>query len=848
MALLGTAAIYLTLLLAVWAGALAVVGARRRQAALVDGAVTAVYAVAAVTTLAMLAMVYSFVVSDFSLSYVHQHSDRTMPLFYRITGVWGGMAGSMLLWVWLQALVSAAAVRANRRRLPELLPYAIAVLMTVVSFFAVLMIVASDPFARYLMELPVLGKGMNPLLQNPYMVTHPPSLYLGFVGLSVPFALGMGALLSGQVDDSWIHASRPWALLSWFFLSLGLTLGMLWAYEELGWGGYWGWDPVENAGFMPWLICTAYLHSIMVQERRQMLKSWNVILATLGFVMTIFGTFLTRSGFIDSVHAFARSNIGYVFLGFIGIVLLFSFSLIFSRRVLLRSRADLESVLSREFWFLLNNWVLLSAALLVMVLTTFPNLSELFGEKVTISIPAFNRWMVPIGLVLLLITAIGPMLGWRKTSSSSLRAQFLWPLAFAIAVVGTLAALGATAPQALVAWSLCAFVLGTIAQELTRATLLRAKAAKINVLSAFFGLFARNRRRYGGYVVHVGIVLMCIGFAGEAFKLEKEVQMRSGQRFTIGQYTLRFDGLETTRDAQKQMLTAPLTLFIEGRAIAVLQPGRWVYDRHEKQPTTEVSIRRSIREDLYVAIGNFDLAQQRATFKFVVNPLVNWIWIGFLVMAIGTIIAGMPMRMPGRRTATVAAMLLAIALPAAAHANPPAVNPSTGSGHAAAGAPAPSAHKEGDGPVLLTSDGPRERKLFSGISCMCEGCPKIPLESCNCGFAQQERGAIRAKIRGGWSDTKIITWYTKYRGPEVGKKVWGATALAIPPDTAFNRLAWLLPYGLSAFAAAFLLMLGLRWKRNRVNAPAALPLPTTRPDGTEDPYDALLDDELKKLD
>ncbi len=897
MALVGSAALYLTLLLAVWAGALAVVGVRRRQAPLIDGAVAAVNAVAAAATLAMLALIYAFVVSDFSLTYVAGHSDRAMPLFYRITGVWGGMEGSLLLWLCLQSLVAAAAVRVNRRRLPELLPYAIAVLMVIVVFFAVLLVLHSDPFARFLLEAPTLGKGLNPLLQNPYMVTHPPSLYLGFVGLSVPFALAIGALLSGQLDDSWIHASRPWALLAWFFLSLGLTLGMLWAYEELGWGGYWGWDPVENAGFMPWLLVTAYLHSIMVQERRQMLKRWNVLLATLGFAMTIFGTFLTRSGFVESVHAFARSDIGYAFLAFIFIAVVVASALLHYRRAALRSRASLESVFSREFWFLLNNWVLLSACVLVLVLTTFPNLSVLFGEKVTISIPAFNRWMVPVGIVLLLVTGVGPMLGWRKTSKGSLRRQFLWPLLTGVGVAGALGALGARSANALLAWGLSAFVLATIAQEILRATLLRARASGASLLRAFGGLFAKNRRRYGGYVVHVGIVVMCIGFAGEAFKLENEVLMKPGQRFSIGRYVVRSEGLRVTRDRQKQMITAPVTVFVDGEAVALMQPARWIYDRQKDQPTTEVSIKRSMAEDLYVAVGDFDASKQIVTFKLVINPLVNWIWLGFVVMTFGVALAGIPLPTLRRHSMASLALLLPAALlavpqsagarpfgtsrPAAAAASTKATSTKATStkatstkatstkatstkanglqSHRAEGTRQHEGHQEVDGPLLLTSDGPRERKLFSAISCMCGGCPRIPLESCNCAFAQRERRAIRAKIRAGWSDETIFDWYTKARGPEIGQKPFGVRALAEPPDTAFNRLAWLLPYGLSVFAICLLVLVGLRWKRDRLPTTAEGATSATPPKESgvdedapraqrDDLYSAMLDRELRELD
>ncbi|MCC6749235.1 MAG: cytochrome c biogenesis protein CcsA, partial [Deltaproteobacteria bacterium] len=384
MAQLGNAAVHLILILATWAGVLALVGARRRSATMVHAATLMTYATAAVASVAMVTLAYAFAISDLNLVYVQQHSDHAMPLFYRITSLWGGMEGSLLLWAWLLAVFTALAIRSNRERLRELTPWAIVVLMVVIDFFAVLLIVHSNPFEVFLTGAPTTGKGLNPLLQNPYMVTHPPSLYLGFVGMAIPFAFAMAALITGHTDEAWLQAVRRWALLAWFFLALGLTLGMLWAYEELGWGGYWGWDPVENAGFMPWLLSTAFIHSIIVQERRQMLKTWNMVLAILAFCMTIFGTFLTRSGFIDSVHAFARSNIGYVFLAFIGIVLVVGLGLVVWRLPKLRSRGELESVMSREFWFLLNNWVLLSGCLLVMVLTVFPNISEAFGEKITI--------------------------------------------------------------------------------------------------------------------------------------------------------------------------------------------------------------------------------------------------------------------------------------------------------------------------------------------------------------------------------------------------------------------------------------------------------------------------------
>ncbi|MCA9665193.1 MAG: cytochrome c biogenesis protein CcsA [Myxococcales bacterium] len=849
MAALGSTTIYLTLILAAWALALGIVGARRRSRALVASAEAVTYAVAACATVAMFILAYAFAVSDFSIIYVQQHSDRSMPLFYRITATWGGMEGSLLLWAWLLSIFTAFAVRTNRERLRELMPYFIATQMTIMLFFGSLLVTASNPFGSFLAFQATTGKGLNPLLQNPYMVTHPPSLYLGFVGMSVPFSMGMAALLSGRTDNAWVMAARRWAMLAWFFLSLGLTLGMLWAYEELGWGGYWGWDPVENAGFMPWLMVTAFLHSIIVQERRSMLRIWNMILATLAFAMTIFGTFLTRSGFIESVHAFARSNIGYVFLAFIWVTLCVGFALTFWRRKQLRSRGELESVLSREFWFVLNNWLFLSATLLVMVLTTFPSLSELFGDKITISIPAFNRWMAPLGIALLVMTGIGPMLGWRKTSGAGLRRQFLIPLAVSIAAGAVLAVIGLRKVNSLIVWVLCVFITATIVQELVRGTASRAKAAKVSLASSFFGLFARNRRRYGGYIIHFGIVLMFVGFAGDAYKLENEVVMKRGQRHKIGDYTLRYDGLRVTEDAEKTAVTAYLTTWDKGKHIGTLLPARWTFHRHRDAPTTEVAMKRGIREDLFVALGDFNSKTGSTTFKIVVNPLVNWIWFGFIVLGIGTAVAALPI---GGRLSKIAGVTAAVALlllpPGVADAKQERAPPKAGSAkhdH--------SDHEHAGMAKMLFAPG--EKVMFDKLTCMCNTCPRLILSKCNCGFAQRERKAIRAKLKLGWDEKRIIDWYVNRRGPEIGREPFGFRALSEPPNTG---LYWMLPYALSAIGVIALVLAGRKWSARRRARAAAAALAAaggdldSRSGGAsrkkDDPYADLLDDELRKLD
>jgi len=625
---------------------MAAIAARRRSQRLLRGSILLMHTLTALSSLAMMLLVYALVISDFSITYVQGHSSRAMPIFYRITGVWAGMEGSMLTWVWSLALVSSLAVHVNRERLKPMLPHLVAVLMSVVVFFGVIMVLHSNPFLAYLTAAPTTGQGMNPLLQNPYMVTHPPALYLGFVGLTIPFAFAFASLLAGRRDDAWVRAARPWGLWAWYFLALGLVLGMLWAYEELGWGGYWGWDPVENAAFMPWLLATAFLHSIIVVERRQMLRAWSVISALLAFVMTIFGTFMTRSGFISSVHAFARSNIGYVFLVYIAVLLIGGFGIVIWRRRLLQGNY-LQSWISREAFVLYSNWVFLLGSLAVMVLTVLPNISELFGDKIAISISMFIRYMVPIGLALLGLTAVGPMLGWRRPALRSLRRQLLIPLITAIVTAVAIVVLGVRRFTPVLTWALASFLFSTIIQELVRAARMRVRAGGAGFLGALMDQIADNRRRYGGYIVHIGVAMMCIGFAGDAFKTKKDVVLKLGQRVTVGQYTLRYDGLNIQDDLQKTAISAGVTIFEDGKSVGTMRPARWVFFSRPKDPTSEVSILRSVREDLFVALGGYGEGGAHASFMVVINPLVNWIWIGFLAMTLGALVGGFPL--PRRR-------------------------------------------------------------------------------------------------------------------------------------------------------------------------------------------------------
>src|SRR6187455_3074090 len=444
MASLGYYLLLAAFVVSAYAAAMGVAGARRRSRGLVESSIGAFYLVAAIMTAATGVIVHAFLDENYAIKYVQRYSDAAQPLFYKLTAYWGGLDGSIMFWVFLLSLFGSAAVYVNRDRQRELIPYVVAVISTVEMFFLLLMVVHNNPFDTYLTESPVDGAGLNPLLQNFYMAIHPPTMYLGFVGLTIPYAFGMAALITGYLDDSWLRAVRRWTMFAWLFLSIGLFLGMIWAYEELGWGGYWMWDPVENAALLPWFTATAFLHSVMVQERRSMLRIWNITLVITTFFLTIFGTFMTRSGVVQSVHAFGDDPmLAKLFTIFMVAILTFSFGLVIYRLPLLKARNELDSWASREAAFMLNNWILLFAAMFVLFGTMFPTLSEaLRGERITVGPPFFNRWMQPIGLVLLLLTGIGPLLAWRKSSLSNLKYQFMWPVISGVFTAAVVFALG----------------------------------------------------------------------------------------------------------------------------------------------------------------------------------------------------------------------------------------------------------------------------------------------------------------------------------------------------------------------------------------------------------------------
>ena len=663
MATLGSFLLLLAFVTSAYAAAASVAGARRRNGRLIESGVGALYLVAAVMTVASGVIVHAFVVGDFTIRYVQRYSESAQPLGYKLASYWGGLDGSIMFWVFLLSLFGAAAVRVNRERHRELIPYVVATLSVVQMFFLLIMVVHNNPFSTYLTEAPVKGQGLNPLLQNFYMAIHPPTMYSGFVGMTIPFAFCIAALITGHLDDSWLRAVRRWTMISWLFLSLGLTLGMIWAYEELGWGGFWGWDPVENAGLLPWFTATAFLHSVMVQERRGMLRVWNVTLVITTFFLTLFGTFMTRSGVVQSVHAFGEDRtLAMMFTVFMVSVLVFSFGWVIYRLPLLKARNELDSWASKEAAFLANNWVLLFSALFVLFATMFPTLSEaVWGERLTVGPPFFNQWMTPVGLILLLLTGVGPLLAWRSSTLANMRQQFLWPIVSGVAAGALTIGLGIRVWSSGLCFAFSGFVLGTIVQEFWRGAGVRKQTTGTDLFTALVGLVSRNKRRYGGYVVHVGIMLMFMGFAGEGFGRDEQALLKPGQQVQVDQYLLRLDSIRATEDGQKQMVTGQISVTdTSGKDLGKMFPAKWFYKSRPDQPTTEVAIRRSIGEDLYIVLAGFELGEQSASVEVHVNELVNWIWIGFALMAVGTGIALLPERVLAFAGAPVSADATAV--------------------------------------------------------------------------------------------------------------------------------------------------------------------------------------------
>ncbi|HEX7485254.1 MAG TPA: cytochrome c-type biogenesis CcmF C-terminal domain-containing protein [Vicinamibacterales bacterium] len=829
MASLGTFTLLAAFVISAYAAAAAIAGARRASRSLVDSAVGAFYLVAALLTVGTAVIIHAFVTNDYSIKYVQHYSDSVQPFIYKLTSYWGGLDGSIMFWVFLLAVFGSTAVYVNRERHRELMPYVVAIISVVQMFFLFLMVIHKNPFDTFLVTAPTEGRGLNPLLQNAYMAIHPPSLYVGFVGMTIPYAFGMAALITGHLDDSWLRAVRRWTMVSWLFLSFGLTLGMIWAYEVLGWGGYWGWDPVENAGLLPWLTATAFLHSVMVQERRGMLRVWNVALVIVTFFLTIFGTFMTRSGVVQSVHAFGEDRqLAWMFTGFMVVILTFSFGYVIYRLPLLRGRHELDSWVSREAAFLANNWILLFAALFVLFATMFPTISEaLTGERLTVGPPFFNKWMLPIGLALLFLTGVGPLLAWRKSTVKNLREQFLWPALIAVAMPVALAFAGIPFWAPGLCFALCAFVGVTVVQEFVRGAAVRKQGTGTDYFTAMVGLIARSKRRYGGYIVHLGIVLMFLGFTGEAFKIDEQLILKPGQQAQVGHFVIRNDGVRVTDDGQKQMITGHLTVFRDGKELDKAYPGKWLYRHHEQEPVSQVAIRRSVAEDLYIVMPGFELQDQSVSLQIVINPLVDWIWVGFGVLAFGTMLALLPEQVLGYAAAklpapaSISMLVLMLVL---------------------MGAPARAQHVESPAFKPVEPKSALEKDLYRSIICMCGTCGRQLVGECTCGYAAEMRAEIGNLVKMGLTRDQVLQYYIKKYGSQ--------EPLAMPVDRGFNRLAWLLPYMLGTGGLLVIGFAALKWSRHPSNpvttaapAPAA---PST--EAADKELEARLDDELRDLD
>jgi cytochrome c-type biogenesis protein CcmF len=655
MDLFGSFALLLGFICALYAVVGGIFAIRTRNPFLVKSARNAGMAVCGLVIVGAASLVYLFLTDNFSIAYVVQHSSRAQPVFFKVAAFWSGQEGSLLFWSLLLSLYVFSVLWTYRAKHPELMPYVGVILAAVQMFFLILNNFIASPFKMIGTTGPggVLswitqpdGRGLTPLLQFPEMVIHPPMLYSGFTGFTIPFAFALAALIGRYPGEKWIHLTRRWTMIAWCFQSIGILLGAHWAYAVLGWGGYWGWDPVENASLMPWLTGTAFLHSVMMQEKRGMMKVWNVWLVFITFILCIFGTFLTRSGVISSVHAFAQSDIGQWFLGFLIVILIVCFAAYLKNRDYLKSDNQLDSLVSRESSFLFNNLILLVACVAVLSGTVFPVLSEwVQGQKISVGPPFFNHINIPIGLLLLFLTGVGPLLAWRRTSLESLKRNFGYPMLAGLVAGAVAWPLGWKDLFSLTCLILSVFVTLTIASEFYRgAKVLRARSGE-NIFSSAIQLTLRNTRRYGGYVVHLGIVLVFVGIAGQAFNQDKQLEMTTGTVTTIGPYTLVCQAFDSTQGPNYTAERVSIEALKNNRQIMMLYPEKRFY-ADSQESGTMVAIYSTMREDLYVVYAGRSPENDHPIVHIYLNPLVKWLWLGGVVVVLGTLLALFPNRQP----------------------------------------------------------------------------------------------------------------------------------------------------------------------------------------------------------
>jgi len=906
-------------MLAAWCVCAGIYGNARKSRRLVSSSVYGLYGFAGLIGLASALIIYAFVTHDFSIKYVAATSDTTMDTWYKVTAFWGGLDGSLLFWVLVLSLFSTIAIVVNHRRHRDMIGYVVATIMVVQVFFLSLLIFTKNPFTTYLTTPPIEGQGLNPLLQNYWMVIHPPSLYTGFVAATIPFAFGIGALASGRLDDMWLGSVRVWMLICFFFLSFGLILGGRWAYEELGWGGYWAWDPVENAGLMPWFCATAFLHSSIIQEQRGMMKGWNLVLVTMTFFLTIFGTFMTRSGAVQSVHAFGEDNVlALQFIVFMAVILVVAFGLIIYRSNKLSTKISFESFYSREFAFLLNNWILLGCAFFVLFATMFPTISEaLDGSRVSVGPEFFNKWMTPLGLVLVFLAGAAPLLAWRKTTRQRLLTQFMFPLAFMATTIialmiffpdvthlspifadslpiriGSFHVDLARLPISLINFGIAGFVLAAISQEFFRGMMVRRRQTGSDPLTSLIGLVLVKRRKYGGYIIHLGVAMMFCGFAGKAYErmIDRTIDVpvaaetdkatkgmtpqqktayfdqyfdatdgslrvvppSTASKFEFGSYSFVYEQLIMTSDDHKEAITAQVSIWQDGERIGLVYPAKWTFAKGEQQQTTEVAIKVRFAEDVYVVLTGYNTESKQANFRVYLNPMISWVWVGFLVLALGTFCCLIPQGLVDRlqarprtrlgRAADVGLVMLIVGgiltgLASQAHAAPPPaaehVPAGMGMGNAGGGWAAQNRPSN-----AVAEKGMKE------ILCPC-GCARQSIYDCDCQTAALMRKEMIERVatydlntdtgRQQAYDEVLATFVQQYGGEQV---------LATPKSS----FSWLFPSLAVVGGLTLVVAVGRRWMRTTKASTAASQAGHAGVPPEEDVYADKLDDELRDTD
>ncbi len=678
---LGYGALLITFLVSIYAAFAAVYGARRNAPAWVESARSATLLTFPLLTVVSLCIIYLLVNGNYEVEYVASVTSNSMPLYLRVTALWGGQAGSLVFWSWLMAAFASAVTLRKWDRDREFLPWVILVSMVTLAFFLLLTLFVENPFERIWMSpagaittsmfqpagtslfTPQDGQGLNPLLRHPGMIIHPPMLYLGFVSFVIPYAFAVAALITGRTDDRWIRITRRWTLIAWLFLSLGLILGMRWAYDVLGWGGYWGWDPVETSSLLPWLSGTAFLHSVVIQEKRGMLKHWNMVLIIITYDLVIFGTFLTRSGVLSSVHAFAQSAIGPLFFGFITITFVASLALLARRWNELKSKTYMTSVFSREAFFLANNWVFMIILVICLLGVIYPVLTEALGlvgqripalagiftgQKVTFGAEWYEANTGPFFGLLLLLMGIAPLSAWKHSTIKTLGRGAWKPFAVSVVILGIAFALGVRHWAALIGFWLAGFAAAVTLYEFWRAAWARRRTKGENLALALWNLAGRNRRRYGGYIIHLGVVLMALGIIGiEIFQTQTQGTIAQGEQIVLGRYSLTFDSLSVfdTEDG-RNVARAVVSVYRDGKYLGELYPRRDYYYELQ-QPMTIPGVRSSMEDDFYIILADWQpVSTAGATFKVYHNPLVNWLWLGGFVFILGTLVAAWPDKDP----------------------------------------------------------------------------------------------------------------------------------------------------------------------------------------------------------